>query len=372
MESFLNQFNDAQSSGSSECLNKQIRLHSSSQESLSKQSIIHQVQETKFVTDGVSQLNHDSEMVDKYNEENAGKIVRSRNDTRVVRSDISEETSRRLHTKRMVQNNVGKSTRSRNMQNPIKASFGSTDSYQKLVTGITQEQIAVDKTMDATLRRMQSRKLKRNEVSVKMQQESNDETSDFESFRNPGSEVLTNYKSSFMAGKVSKQIEGEEEIELVAEKRESDKKTRNLPLNKRKMMKNTDPGFTDDVNMTTPKIMGFFEDPMTQQYSRNTAQITYKTSTLDQSKHLNLEITSFYLSDISQTPIEPIIPLQISPRFAHEPSNTQEAPLPSHPIFRTPHQDPIHHNTLENMPSQTKKISKKRQIKANFLDSSRK
>jgi hypothetical protein len=287
MESFLNQFNDPKSSASSECLNKQIRLHSSSQESLSKQSIIHQVQETKFVTDGVSQLNHDSEMVDKYNEDNVGNIVRSKNDTRVVRSDISEETSRRLQTKRMIQNNVGKSTRSRNLQNPIKASFGSTDSYQKLVDGKSQDQITIDKTKDATLQRMKSRKLKKNEASVKMLQESNEEMSDFESFRNPGSDVLTNYKSSFIAGKVHKQIEGEEEIELVTERREKENKTRNLPLNRRKMMKNTDPGFTDDVNMATPKIMGFFEDPMTQQFSRNTAQLSYKTSTIDQSKLLN-------------------------------------------------------------------------------------
>ena len=156
--------------------------------------------------------------------------------------------------------------------------------------GRSQEQIAIDRTMDVTLQKMQSRKMMKNEMSVKMQQESNEETSDFESFRNPGSDVLTNYKSSFMAGRVHKQIEGEEETELVTERREPENKTRNMPLNKRKMMKNTDPGFTSNDNMVTPKIMGFFEDPMIQQFSRNTAQISYKTSTLDQSKLLNPKI----------------------------------------------------------------------------------
>lgn len=134
--SFMDKFNNPRSSSSSDNCHKGIRMHSSSYESKSENSsrannesnenmmrnftqkethlnnrygplsdlpmvrsqtdaIIAQVQETKFLvnTEGLSHINHDSEMVDNIGDENTTKIARCRDETRVVRSDANNDTN---------------------------------------------------------------------------------------------------------------------------------------------------------------------------------------------------------------------------------------------------------------------------------------
>lgn len=136
--SFMDKFNNPRSSSSSDNYQKGIRMHSSSYESKSENSsrmnnesnenmirnltqkeiyinnrhgllseaaiirsqtdaIIAQVQETKFLinTEGLSHINHDSEMVDNIGEDNTAKIARCREETRVVRSDANNDTNSR-------------------------------------------------------------------------------------------------------------------------------------------------------------------------------------------------------------------------------------------------------------------------------------
>lgn len=75
-------------------------------------------------TGEISNLNHDSEMVDQHYL-NSQAIIKRESEIRVICSDVSGDTSNRYFNNSEFSPKpplIGKSTRSRNLQNPIRAS----------------------------------------------------------------------------------------------------------------------------------------------------------------------------------------------------------------------------------------------------------
>ena len=239
--SFMDKFNNPQSSSSSDNYQKGIRMHSSSNESKSEKSslaqnescenmirnftqkealsnrnkyelltgpqwkrsqtdaIIPQVQETKFLvnTEGLSNFNHDSEMVDNIGDNNTQRITRCLEETRIVRSDANNDTnSKWKSTYNMSAQRIGKSTRSRNVMNPIKASLNSIESktslnkLQKFDGGLTN-----DKTFDQNISTTKSKKKKLREQRTMAEQNTQDELSDFETFRKINKDTISALKT---------------------------------------------------------------------------------------------------------------------------------------------------------------------------------
>ena len=341
LTSFMNRFHDPKSSSSSDNNRQGMRMHTSSYDSKSANSsninnesrenliqyftqkepsrnpyrnalltdpkiirnptdiIIHQVQETKFVsnTDGVSQICHDSEMVDRLNDENAQKITRLQGETRVVRSDSCGDTSNYQKTKSFANaNKIGKSTRSRNVQNPIKASLGSNDSQSGLLKERKfEDQESIDKTLDQTLRRVKNHKRKINEQSTMPQQNSNDELSDFETFRNMNSELMSSYKANLKARVSKAEHDPINDSEVVATKLKPEKRTRNqLPI-KSKGAKTKQDDKNKNLLVNPPKIMGFFEDESVKlvNLSRNIDLNNAKTASIHLRKFISCFINTY-------------------------------------------------------------------------------
>jgi hypothetical protein len=205
--------------------------------------IIQQVNETKFMNNTyiTSHLNHDSEMVDHHFED-SHRIVKREAEIRVIRSELSGETSNRFNTP--VSTNIigksmiGKSTRSRNIQNTINESLDLGDSQGCLVNNKNFEDIETNEhTAEQTLNRDKKHNKKIANKTTLLCPNTNDEYTDFDTFREISSEVNQAKVKNLHAQDESTKYEQEEEKERI---------------------------------FRAPKLMGFFEEANTTQgMSRN-------------------------------------------------------------------------------------------------------
>lgn len=249
--------------------------------------IIQQVQETKFLsnTEGISQLNHDSEMVDKHGCEATPKIIRG--DTRVVRSEFSQDTFRSVlprenSTKVDKIARIGKSTRSRNVHGDIRSDDSGSE-VGLLKTKHFLDQVKVDPSLDRTLKRWQKAKKRTNDQSTNAQPNSIDELSDFETFRGLNNkDISTTFKSN-IKGAFKSSIN---ESDFMVENFVQEKRTRNEELKGGHKHRTDDP---EKHFINPPKMMGFFEEQFqTQNMSRNRGIKNQRTDSVHLGKLLSL------------------------------------------------------------------------------------
>jgi hypothetical protein len=199
--------------------------------------IIQQVNETKFMnnTDITSHLNHDSEMVD-HHFDNSHRIVKREAEIRVIRSEVSGETSNRFNTP-VSARMIGKSTRSRNIQDTIKESLDLGNSQECLVNKNFDDIATNEHTVEQTLNRVKKHKKKINHKTTLPCPNINDEYTDFDTFREINSDVNQAKVINLPVKDDSSKYDQEEEKERI---------------------------------FRAPKLMGFFDEANTTQgMSRN-------------------------------------------------------------------------------------------------------
>ena len=265
--SLMEKFKDPKSSASSEDYKSEIVSYPKIIRNPAD-AIIQQVIETKFLsnTDRISHINHDSEMVDQH--QNSQSIIKKESEIRIIKSDVSGETSNRYWSQSAFSPKpplIGKSTRSRNIQDTIKASRESADSPKGLMSkNFNEGDVAIDKTMENTLNKVKNRK-KNNHTTMEVDP-SHEELSDFETFRNLESEVSKAFKGGFDKNHRNNQLINKHSSEV---KQSKDKiKIEEKPTQVRR-----------------PKLMNLFEN--NQGASRNTGLMN------KQSESVKLGICSY-------------------------------------------------------------------------------
>lgn len=283
-----------------------------------KETIIQQIIETKFMwnTGEISNLNHDSEMVDQ-NYLNSQAITKKESEIRVIRSDVSGDTSNRYFNNSGFSPKpplIGKSTRSRNMQNTIKASRDSIDSQNAIINkNFGEISTTIDKTMNQTM--MRTKKFKRKDMGqTKMElPQSHEELSDFETFRNLESDVSKVFKKGGLWKNIS---------QLDFQSHPNDE-----GANSNSKSSDEDKNIEEEIpDIPKPKIMGFFKNSQGMSRNGGLKNIHSNSVKLGESK---------VESTVSLTKILPIDEnegeISNSPRFnyEHQEKNRSESTEPN-------------------------------------------
>ncbi|CAI2375187.1 unnamed protein product [Moneuplotes crassus] len=350
--SLMEKFRDPKSSASSEDFKSEVvQIPKIIRDPNDK--IIQQVIDTKFLsnTDGMSHINHDSELIDQ-NFNNSHAIIRREAEIRVIRSDVSGDTSNRHLNNSTFSPKpplIGKSTRSRNLQNTIKASLGSNDSRKMNINkNFGEMKSTVDKTINQTMIKRKSKgKLNTIEQSTMEKGPEHEELSDFETFRNLDS---SDVGSAFKTGGLNKRLSKPHHNCQEESKFQEESKIDQIPK---------------------AKIMGFFET--NQSMSRNNGLKNVRSD--------SVKLESKAESSFAHTIIQPILENEgeasYSPEFEYvktqknksestEPNILQFTDTQQSKQVRTAGEESLNISDARRI---TTKVKKKHKLRENFLKS---